>query len=425
MSFINLESIGFGDTASLDAFARLRVSNPTTIFDTQFEYSKHSLLWEDVLSGTGTSTLTNPYITLSTGGTGSGARGMRRTKVYHRYQPGKSQLLKMTGIPLSSGAHSGTSETRMGYYDDNDGVFFCTKASGACWVRRSSVSGSVVDTVVAQASWNLDKFDGTGRSGVTLDLTKEQIVVIDLQWLGVGRIRAGFQIDGRLYYAHEFNHANSTTTPYMRTANLPITYEATNPGGTGANVSMTQVCCALESEGGGSEDFGYYFRAGTGANTVSCASGTGLSPTMIPLFSMRLVDTFGGVTYRGHVQPQEFGFLNTANFAALVRFIWNGSLTGATFANSAEATYSGCQFDTAASAITGGTIIGTAYLGSASGSSRVAANQTALSNLLLARTYAAGLPSAGGGTRDILTVAACGIGGTATIAASCTFLEQY
>ncbi len=418
--------VALADGANLDAFGRLRVSDATTIFNSSFEYTKHPLLWEDVLAGTGASTHAAPSITLATGGTGSGARAMRRTKVYHRYQPGKSQLVKLTGIPLASGTHAGTSTTRMGYYDDNDGFFFCTKSGQNCFVRRSSVSGSVVDTDVASTDWNIDKFDGGGPSGITLDITKEQIVVIDLQWLGVGRVRVGFQINGRLWYAHEFLHANQTTAPYIRAANLPVTYEVINSGGTGANVSMTQVCTAVESEGGVDEDFGYSFRAGMGAATVSCAAGAGVNPTMIPLMTLRLVDLFGGKTYRGHVHPTSFEFINTANFGALVRYIWNATtLTGATFAHSVDATYSGVEFDTAATVVSGGTILGSTYIGSASGASRVAASQSLRTNQILARAYAAGLPSAGGGTRDTLTVAACGIGGAAVLAASCNFLEQY
>lgn len=427
VSVSGMPSVAFGDSANLDAFGRLRTSEAKTIFNTQFEYTKHPLIWEDVLAGTGASTLAAPSITLATGGTGSTARAMRRTKVYHRYQPGKSQLVKLTGIPLASGTPSGGAETRMGYYDDNDGFYFSVDSTGPKWVRRSSVSGAVVDTAVQPSTpWNLDKFDGTGPSGITLDVGKEQIVVIDLQWLGVGRVRVGFQINGQLWYAHEFVHANLTTAPYTRTANLPITYEVTNGGATGANISMTQVCTAVESEGGADEDFGYNFRVETGANLVSCGAGAGLSPTMIPILTMRLVNTFGGVTYRGHVHPLEFTFLNSANFGALVRYIWNATtLTGATWANSADATYSGVEFDTAATAVSGGQIIGSGYIGSAGGSSRVAAAQALNTNLLLARTYAAGLPSAGGGTRDTLTIAACGIGGTATIAAGCNFLEQH
>jgi hypothetical protein len=91
--------------------------------------------------------------------------------------------------------------------------------------------------------------DGNGASGITLDFTKTQIGVIDFEWLGVGRVRMGFVVDGLVYYCHEFDNANSLTTVYMSTPNLPVRYEIQNDG-TGAADDFCHICTSVISEGG-------------------------------------------------------------------------------------------------------------------------------------------------------------------------------
>lgn len=414
--------IQFKDSANLDAFGRLRTSHPQTIFDSQHEYTGHPLIWESVTSGTGTVThsATTGEVTVSTGGTAAGARAMRRTKVYWRYQPGKSQLVKLTGVPLSAGTHAGASSTSAGYYDDRNGVGFGTDATGNYFFVRSDVSGSVVDTKVYSSSWNIDKFNAKGPSAETLNNAKLQIIVIDLQWLGSGRVRCGFQIDGQTFYAHEFVHANNTLSdPYMKTANLPLTYEAVNTGGTGANVSIQQICGCIESEGGVSEDSAYNWFASMDATTRSCPA----SSPLTPLITLRLRDTFNGVTYRGHVHMAHIDFLNTSGNPALYQVIWNGTVTlsgAVATTTNVDATHSGVEFDTYSGGtptIAGGQLIGGGYISAGLGGSDPVQRASLVERLILARTYA--------GTRDTVTIAARGIGGAATIAAGTEFSEQY
>jgi hypothetical protein len=55
------------------------------------------------------------------------------------------------------------------------------------------------ETVVPQTNWNIDKLDGTGISGITLDISKAQILWMDIEWLGLGTVRIGFVINGNLF----------------------------------------------------------------------------------------------------------------------------------------------------------------------------------------------------------------------------------
>ncbi len=261
------------------AFGRLRVAAPLTIFESKQTNDNAPLFWDDAEKsggGTGSSYNANQASTTISVGAETGVR-TRQTKMRFNYQPGKSQLIMMTGI-LGTGATGITQ--RIGIGDDDNGLFFeCIE--GTFQVnRRTKTSGSVVNNRTVQSSFNLDKIDGTGPSGITIDLSKTQIFWIDFEWLSVGRIRFGFVIDGRLLYFHEMNNANVLILAYMSTPNLPLRYEIENDGN-GSAASLTHICVTVISEGGAEELGSLHYesttsnRAGTvvhiDANTVDVA----------------------------------------------------------------------------------------------------------------------------------------------------------
>ena len=86
-----------------------------------------------------------------------------------------------------------------------------------------------IDVRVAQDDWNLDKCDGSGKQGFTLDTSKIQMAYMDYSWYGAGKIRFGFKDrKGHVRYAHEFIHNNRLDEAYMRSGNLPAKYEIEN-----------------------------------------------------------------------------------------------------------------------------------------------------------------------------------------------------
>jgi hypothetical protein len=139
---------------------------------------------------------------------------------------------------------------RVGYYGVDNGFYLEQADSSVSFVKRSVVTGSLVNTPILQADWNGDKLDGTGPSGLTLDLTKAQILWMDLEWLGVGSVRMGFVINGQFILCHTFNHANIIASTYITTASLPLRYEIFNTAGTTGASTLKQVCSTVISEGG-------------------------------------------------------------------------------------------------------------------------------------------------------------------------------
>lgn len=255
------------DNRSGDAFGRLRVTLPTTRFDSKLiGVDDAPLHWDESLeSGAGitasTPTVAKPYIdftsTLNTAG-----QFTRQTYRRFVYTPGKSQQILMTGVLDLSGGGTGV-ERRIGYFDDNNGCFFEDDAGTIGVTTRSNDTGSPVDTTVAQASWD-DPMDGTGASGITVDWTKAQIFVLDFQWLSIGRVRFGLQIDGVLHYVHTVSQANTGTVPWASTPNLPVRYQMITTGSSPAS-TMRCICCTVLSEGGSLPDGQqrYYSTAGT------------------------------------------------------------------------------------------------------------------------------------------------------------------
>ena len=74
------------------------------------------------------------------------------------------------------------------------------------------------------------------------------ILALDQEWLGVGRIRCGFVINGILYYVHQFLHNdNSNSVQYTTTPRQYITHYLSS---TNMIISMRQMCCTSISEGG-------------------------------------------------------------------------------------------------------------------------------------------------------------------------------
>ena len=237
-------------SAALDAFGRLRVSNPMTLFDSSHRY-KDNNLWNTSVASSGAAVFNanQGLVDLNVTAT-SGSKVYRETTKVFSYQSGKSLLVMTTFVMNPAKANL---QQRVGYYGAANGMYLELGGAGGSvlsFVERSSVSGSLAETKVAQSAWNYDKMDGTGPSGMTLDITKAQILWMDFEWLGVGTVRLGFVIDGKFILCHQFHHANLITSTYITTASLPLRYEIENTGTTASNSTLKQICSTVISEGG-------------------------------------------------------------------------------------------------------------------------------------------------------------------------------
>ena len=88
------DSSFFAPTQS-DAFGRLRVSNPFTLFDGSLRFSDNAFKWDQVDTGAGTSTFLPNESSILMATTGAGS-AIRQSKQVFSYQPGKSLLSMLT-----------------------------------------------------------------------------------------------------------------------------------------------------------------------------------------------------------------------------------------------------------------------------------------------------------------------------------------
>lgn len=356
-------SVSIGGT-NIDAFGRLRVSEPFTLFDSSHRYADNNL-WATSTTGTAAATFSaDEGLVNLTVGSASGDEILRETIRVMSYQPGKSLLVMNTFV---FGTAKANLRQRVGYFGAANGIYFERDGTSLYMVERSSVTGVLVNNRVAQADWNQDKMDGTGPSGLTLNSAQSQILYIDIEWLGLGTVRTGFIINGAFIPVHNFDHANllTSTTTYITTASLPLRYEMTNTGITSGASTLKQVCSTAISEGG-YQLAGAQQSVGTPINTPRTLT---TAATFYPIVSIRLKTTrLDGIIVLTAVSI--LGITNNANYKWEV--VSNGTTTGGTWVsagtNSAvEYNITGTSF-----ASTGGRILATGFFqGSNQGASPV------------------------------------------------------
>jgi len=333
-----------------DAFGRMRISDPLTLFDSQHRYQDNGKWYTANTAGSNTVHQTNESAIDLNVDTTSGHYVYRETGRVFAYQPGKSLLVLNT---FTMNTPKTNLRQRVGYFSTENGVFLENDGTSTYFVLRSKSSGSVVETRVAQSNWNVDKFDGSGYSGQGtgtehtggLDISKANILWFDIEWLGVGDIRCGFVVDGRFVTAHIFHNDNVNTTAYMTTACLPIRYEIENTGTTVSNSTMKQICSTVISEGG-------YQISGKQRSVgipLSAPKDIPTAGTFTPIISIRLKsDRLDAI-----VIPNDISFVGaTNNTQYRYKVVVNPTLTGATW-TSAGAT-SSVEYDITATSYAGG-----------------------------------------------------------------------
>jgi hypothetical protein len=243
---------------------------------------------------------------------------------------------------------------RVGYYGASNGIFLEQDGTTISFVERSAVTGSTVDTKVAKASWNVDPMNGTGPSGYTLDLTKAQILWMDIEWLGVGTVRVGFVINGEFVHCHSFHHANLISSTYITTASLPLRYEITNTNTTAASSTLKQICSTVLSEGG-YELRGLQQAIGT---TITAPYSLTTAGTFYPVISIRLKTT----ALDAIVILTAISLLGVSSTNYLWRVVASATTTGGTWVSAG--TNSSVEYNLTGTATAGGRVLAQGYFAS-------------------------------------------------------------
>lgn len=338
-----------------DAFGRQRVSNPLTLFDSSHRYRDNGLWNTSAASGGSTTFRANEGLVDLDVTTTSGSRVYRETTKVFSYQPGKSLLVLNTFV---MGAAKTGLRQRVGYFGADNGMFLELDGSTLSFVERSLSTGIATETRVTQANWNVDKLNGSGPSTLTLDISKAQILWMDVEWLGLGSVRMGFVIDGRFIPCHVFHHANLLTTTYITTASLPLRYEIENTSGTTSNSTLKQVCSTVISEGG------YELRGLQQAIEIPIGAPKDLTTagTYYPVISIRLKTSPNRLDAVVILTALSImGITNNANYNW--RVIATGTTTGGTWVSAGVD--SGVEYNLTGTSFTGGRILASGFLNGA------------------------------------------------------------
>jgi hypothetical protein len=404
--------IEYRDSPNLDAFGRLRVSQPFTLLDSKNVYSKNTYSFDEVLSGTATSTFSAYDSSIDLRTSAPGDYVIRQTRTHFNYQPGKSMLAMFTGLF----APEANVVKRVGLfqslsaqpYEPSDGIFLEVTGNGPVF-RVVKEQGTYHTHYAPQSAWNVDKMDGTGPSGININFNKTILFVIDYQWLAVGRIRFGFEVNGQLYYAHYDAHDNELTAPYMTYPNQPARYEIRQTGlGSGL---LRQICTTVMTEGG-QENVGKEYNIEDGLVTAQDGVYT-------PLLGLKLNPSSYNLV---HIIKQ-VDLVNTGNKPAHWALFINPTITGGSLSFSSASNSTNMLYASGSGSLTvtegvSGVKIAGGYAGAGQvGQSAPTGSQEIPSSLA---RFGVGI----NGDTDVIVLAAKGLGGSTTLYGSVNLLEK-
>jgi hypothetical protein len=246
---VNIKSgtLNIFDSSKYDLFGNLKTSNSFTLLDIDHIYDKNSLLMDEYVSAGASSVYKTNDASVLMSVSADTHKVIRQSRLYTTYQPGKSLCIRMTGVlNANTNGNANNTTSRIGYFDDKNGLFF--QYSGGVYSivkRKTNSNGTVTDTLRIRDNWN-DRLNGSDASGVTVDFTKNIIYFIEFAFLGVGIVKFGVVYKGTLIIAYTFEHED-LTYPYISTPNLPLRWEISSSGGSG---ELICTCGSVQSEGG-------------------------------------------------------------------------------------------------------------------------------------------------------------------------------
>lgn len=238
-------------------------------------------------------------------------------------------------------------------------TFADTDTTGTAASFSEIITGvAPTNTWTAQASWNNDVMDGTGPSGMTLDVSKGNVFQVQFQWLGFGAICFFVEDDttGKLSLVHTIQYSNSNTTPSLQNPTLPV-YISTKNNATTSDIVVKSSSMAVFTEG---------MVVPLGLSNSEFAQASGALTTETPLLSILSKTTYQGVSNRVDFKPQLVTFsaagAGGAKFTTF-RIRLNPILGGDPVFTDIDAANSIMAVDKSASSITGGVLVAKFSLG--------------------------------------------------------------
>lgn len=345
----NFKFVGVTTDGHLDAaikeptsiFGEVITANLTPVMQGDFVYGLNSNLWTSSVTGSGTATSANQLGVASTTAAATSSaliQSLRRAK----YRAGEGLLTRFTA-QFTTGAANSTQLAGM-FNSTVDGWFIgYNGTSFGIMYRRNSV-----DTWIAQASFNLDKLNGTGASGITIDPTKLNIFQITVGYLGGRGCRFSVlsPISGDWVVFHDYNLAG-TQTSQTQSINPTMTF------GIQAINTTNNTNIVVRSGSVGMFIVGLRERIGS---TYGQNNTKSIATTETNVLTIRNNSTINGVTNQAQLRVRSISVATAAAVPVIFKLIKNATLGGVPSYTNIDATNSIAAFDVAGTTITGGNV---------------------------------------------------------------------
>lgn len=331
--------VAIKDPASV--FGEIITAELTPVMQGDFVYGLNSNLWTSSVTGSGTATSANQMGVASTTAAATSSaliQSLRRAK----YRAGEGLLARFTA-QFTTGAANSTQLAGM-FNSTVDGWFIgYNGTSFGVMYRRNSV-----DTWIPKASFNLDKLDGTGASGITLDPTKLNIFKISVGYLGTrGAVFSVLSpITGYWVNFHDYNLVNSLASQ-TQSINPTMTFgiQATN------TTNNTNI--VVRSGSVGMFIVGLRERIGS---TYGQNNTKSIATTETNVITIRNNSTINGVANQAQLRVRSLSVSTAAGVPVVFKLIKNTTLGGVPSYTNIDATNSIAAFDVAGTTITGGNV---------------------------------------------------------------------
>lgn len=315
MSFIYNNAVKYSDSPNIDAFGRLRTAAVTNLLDIKHVYDKNPLQVNEITAGTATSVFNQEYARVRMSTSSNNDLVIRQSKTHPIYQPGKSQLFEgsfsnfqlETNVIKRVGCF--TTTTASTYNSVFDGFFLESDGTSNTISFQIWRSGTTIFSA-STTTWETNEFEPTN-----LDWSNAQLMTVDYQWLGVGRMRFGLVLSGQTVYFTEHNASNNESSVYMSSPNQPIRYEIRQVGSGSGSFDM--ICSQVSTEGALN---GLYSTVGVIHSSTATLDTSG---TKYPYIGYRLKSGYKAVTS----QYSSLSILNTSNDNYLMTIEFNPTLS--------------------------------------------------------------------------------------------------
>jgi len=172
-------------------------------------------------------------VTLSSGSVAANisqlVRGLRQQALFNALYLAEYDQTTLSVLATSLGAQNGTNNVT---------------STATVTFTSDHLQAGVAQTEywTPQEEFNLDKLDGTGYSGVTLDPSKLNVYQINFRWLGSGEQRYAIEnpLNGDMMFFHCEQYSNQNTVPHLDNPSLKLGYVAANLSGASSGVVTTR-----------------------------------------------------------------------------------------------------------------------------------------------------------------------------------------